>query len=172
MAKHVRYLVDANVLMEAHRRYYTFELCPGFWDCVAWNYKQGVLSSIDRVKREIEDGKDALSHWVKKSCPAGFFAATTDSKVTAKYGAIIAWVQSQARYKPEAQAKFAGDADGWLAAYAKEHEFVVVTQEVPAPESRNEVKLPDVCDAFEVPYLNTFEMLASLKVRFTWKPST
>lgn len=170
MTNRVRYLIDANVFMEAHRRYYAFTVCPGFWDCVAWQYKRGILSSIDRVKQEIEDGKDALSHWTKRTCPAGFFAATTDRKVAARYGHVIAWVQSQTRYKPEAQAEFARTADGWLAAYAKEYGLVVVTQEVSAPESRNEVKLPDVCDAIGVAYLNTFEMLASVKARFTWKP--
>lgn len=170
MARRVRYLVDANVLMEAHRHYYTFDLCPGFWECVVWHHKQGVMSSIDRVKDEIEDGKDALSHWVKRSCPASFFVATTDRKVADSYGKIIVWTQSQKQYKPEAQAKFASAADGWLVAHAREHGFVVVTQEAPAPESRSEIKLPDVCNSFGLPYLGTFEMLKELKVRFTWKP--
>ncbi len=50
MARRARYLVDASVLMEAHRRYYRFAVCPGFWDALIWHHKQGTISSIDRKK--------------------------------------------------------------------------------------------------------------------------
>ena len=53
---------------------------------------------------------------------------------------------------------------------AGEHELTIVTQEVSAPESKKEVKIPDVCDAFEVPCIDTFEMLEKLGAQFTWKP--
>jgi len=171
MATRPRYLLDANVLMEAKRRYYRFDLCPGFWECIAWHHKQGTIASIDKVREEIESGKDDLSQWVKRECPKSFFAATTDSKVAEWYGKAIVWVQSQKHYLPEAMSKFAADADGWLIAYAKQNGFVVVTHEVPAPESRTEVKIPDVCKALDVPYIDTFDMLETLKTRFTWKPA-
>jgi hypothetical protein len=48
--------------------------------------------------------------------------------------------------------------------------LTIVTQEVSAPESKKEVKIPDVCDAFEVPCIDTFEMLEKLGAQFTWKP--
>jgi hypothetical protein len=48
--------------------------------------------------------------------------------------------------------------------------MTVVTQEVAAPESKTEVKIPDVCKAFDVPCIDTFEMLGNLGVQFTWKP--
>src|SRR5262249_44505300 len=120
MAAQSRYVVDANVLMEAHRRYYRFTLCPGFWDCIAWQHKQGVLCSVDRVKSEIESGKDKLAQWAKKDCPKSFFYATTDTKIGTWYGEIIAWVQGQTRYTPAAKAEFASGADGWLIAFARE----------------------------------------------------
>lgn len=172
MATRTRYLVDANALMQAKRLYYRFDLCPGFWDCMAWHHKQGSIFSIDKVKKEIEDGKDDLSQWVKRECPKSFFEATTDPQIAAGYGNAMVWVQSQARYTPAATSKFAQDADGWLIAYAKQHDITVVTQEVSAPESRKEVKIPDVCDALDVRYVDTFDMLGSLKARFAWKPNS
>lgn len=170
MARHARFLVDASVLMEAHRRYYRFGVCPGFWESLIWHHKQGVVSSIDWVRKEIEDGKDALRQWVKKECPATFFKATNVKAVGERYGEIISWAGAQNRYRPEALAEFATVADGWLVAYAGEHSLTVVTQEVAAPESKKEVKVPDVCDAFQVPCIDTFEMLEKLKVSLTWKP--
>ncbi len=169
MPKRLRYLVDANVLMEAKRRYYRFGLCPGFWKCLSWQHKQGVVGSIDKVKAEIEEGKDDLAHWVKRSCPKTFFAASTDPKVAGEYGRIMAWVQSQARYSAAAKAEFAQAADGWLVAYAKVSGLVVVTHEAPAPESRKEVKIPDVCNQFNVPYVDTFDMLEDMNTEFTWE---
>ncbi|MBX9810347.1 MAG: DUF4411 family protein [Burkholderiales bacterium] len=171
MATRTRYLVDANVLMQAKRLYYRFAVCPGFWDCIAWHHKQGSILSIDRVKKEIDDGKDDLSQWVKSKCPKTFFEASTDSAIAAEYGNAMVWVQSQSRYTPAAKSKFATDADGWLIAYAKHHGVTVVTQEVPAPDSRKEAKIPDVCDALGVKYVDTFDMLEKLKVQFNWKPT-
>lgn len=171
MSTRRRYLLDANVLMEAKRRYYRFDLCPGFWDCVVWQHKQGVISSIDKVKDEIEQGKDDLSHWVKRTCPSSFFVVTTDPNVAGWYGKIVVWVQSRPQYLPEAKSEFAAGADGWLIAYAKQNSFFLVTHEVPSPESRTEVKIPNVCKAFDVPYIDTFDMLENLKTKFTWKPA-
>jgi hypothetical protein len=170
MARRVRYLVDASVLMEAHRRYYRFDVCPGFWECLAWHHKQGVISSIDRVRKEVEEGKDELRQWVKTKCPATFFESTTTKAVGDRYGKVISWAGEQKRYLSEALAKFARAADGWLVAYAGEHGLTIVTQEVSAPESKKEVKIPDVCDAFEIPCIDTFEMLEKLGAQFTWKP--
>lgn len=170
MAKHARYLIDASVLMEAHRRYYRFGVCPGFWECLVWHHKQGVVFSIDRVKKEIDEGKDALRHWAKSNCPATFFVSTNSKEIGSSYGEIITWANAQNRYRPEALAEFATVADGWLVAYAGEHGLTVVTQEVAAPESKTEVKVPDVCGAFKVPSIDSFGMLENLKARFTWKP--
>lgn len=170
MARRTRYLLDADVLVQAHRRHYKFEIAPGFWDALIWHHKQRAVCSIDKIRKELLDGKDALSQWVKRDCPAGFFESTSDPAVGKRYGEIVQWAYAQKRYKPEALSKFATAADGWLVAYACEHGMTVVTQEVSAPESKTEVKIPDVCDALNVRPIDTFEMLANLGVQFTWKP--
>ena len=51
-------------------------------------------------------------------------------------------------------------------AYARVHGATVVTNEQSAPESKREIKLPDVCDQFGVQHENTFAMLRALNVRF------
>lgn len=170
MAQRVRYLVDASVLMEAHRRYYRFGICPGFWDCLMWHHKQGRVASIDRVRKEVEEGKDQLRHWVKTQCPASFFELTAGRNIGNRYGEVMAWAGSQGRYRQEAVAEFASVADGWIVAYAKEHGLTVVTQEVSAPESKKEVKIPDACAALDVANIDTFELLEALNAKFTWKP--
>jgi hypothetical protein len=168
VASQTKYVLDANVLIEAKRRYYRFGLCPGFWDCLSWHYKQGTVRSIDRVKKELDIGKDELTRWAKKGAPAGFFAATTDKATAGVYGEMVAWAHAQPHFLPPALTEFAMAPDGWLVAYAKANGLVLVTHEV-FSDARNEVKIPNVCKAFDVAYVDTFDMLEDLKTVFTWK---
>ena len=47
----------------------------------------------------------------------------------------------------------------------KEPGRVVVTHEQPAPDARRKVPIPNVCQAFNVPLVDTFEMLRTLGVQ-------
>ena len=84
------YALDANVFIEASRRYYSFAICPGFWQSLVHHHAQGHIFSIDRVKAEMA-GK------------------------------------------------------------------------------RRKVPIPNVCAAFDVEYLDTFEMLKALGTTYHWK---
>ena len=35
------YLLDTNVFVEAYRRYYGLDLCPGFWDSLTHFCEEG-----------------------------------------------------------------------------------------------------------------------------------
>lgn len=163
------YVLDANVFMEAHRRYYNFELCPGFWECLLYHHADARLISIDRVRDEIFVG-DSLEAWVKGTAPKGLFASTRDPAVTTHFQAMMAWVQSESQFLPIAKAEFAQVADGWLAAYAKIHNHILVTHEEYASAARRRVPLPNVCKQFNIDYVDTFAMLRELEARFLWNP--
>ena len=76
------------------------------------------------------------------------------------------WVQSQDQFSDAAKADFASKADGWLVAYARANSCVVVTQEVLNPDVRRKVPIPNLCEAFDVHWVDTFTMLRNLGVRF------
>lgn len=42
--------------------------------------------------------------------------------------------------------------------------YIVVTEEISAPDIRREIKIPEVCNAFGLRYLNTIDLLRELKV--------
>lgn len=63
------YVLDTNIFVQAHRRHYAFDICPGFWDCLIHHHKTGRIVSIDRVRDEILAG-DALEAWAKNSAPS------------------------------------------------------------------------------------------------------
>lgn len=159
------YVLDANVFIQAARRYYAFDLAPKFWEALVRHGGGGQIKSIDRVKQELERGKDELATWAREIF-ADAFASTDDTDFIRSFAEIMTWVQAQGQFSDAAKADFASGADGWLVAYARVKGCVVVTHEVLDPNIRRKVPIPNVCEAFGVPFVDTFEMLRALGVRF------
>lgn len=160
------YIPDTDVLVAAHRRYYSPDLCPGFWDCLSHYITVGRLLIIDRVYDEIVYPPE-LVNWVEHASDDSLVATGTQSVVDA-YRRLIDWVQDNPQFTAAARADFARAADGWLAAYAMANGAIVVTNEVSAPQAQRRVPLPDLCDQFQIPCINTFEMLRDLRAQFAW----
>ena len=161
-----RYVLDANVFIEAKNRYYRFSLCPGYWKALIAQHQNGRVCSIDKVLDELIDEGDRLSHWAEDTVPNTFFKKTQDQAVINAFQALITWVNSTPQFMPAARADFAAVADGWVVAFAQVNGLIVVTQEVYAPEVQKKVPMPNVCLEFNVGCVNTFEMLEDLGVRF------
>jgi hypothetical protein len=160
------YVLDANIFIEAARRYYAFDLAPMFWEILDECAKNESIYSIDRIKKELGRGKDELAEWAKSSYFSHAFASTDETDIIETYTDIMIWVNEQSQFSDAAKADFADSADGWLVAYAKVKGHVVVTHEVPAPDARRKVPIPNVCEEFDVRYVDTFTMLRELGVRF------
>ncbi len=160
-----RFVLDANVFIEAHQRYYPFDICPGFWKALVVQHETKRVFSIDRVKKEIEDGGDELEHGANESVPGTFFKKTADQAVISWFRNMVQWVSNEPQYNAEAKAEFANVADGWLVAYAKANELIVVTQEVHKPKIQWKVPIPNLCVQFAVDYMNTFDMLRELGIK-------
>jgi hypothetical protein len=162
------YLIDSDVLITAKNLYYAFDICPGFWKSILHHHRRGAAFSVDRVRSELLAGRktEDLVQWVTSEVPAEFFLEVDSDDVTSVYTDIMLWAQRHSTYTPQAKAKFATGADGWLVAYAKVHGAVVVTNEQRAPASKSEIKIPDVCDEFGVTAENPFSMLRDLGARF------
>src|SRR5258708_22013795 len=111
------YILDSNVYIEAYQRYYAFDLVPGFWEFLKQRAAEGKIVSIDRVKDELEKGKDDLADWACFEC-GDSFAKCDDDDVIASYKAVIDWVENQAQFTEAAKSEFASAADGWLVSYA------------------------------------------------------
>ena len=164
------FVLDADVFIGAHRRYYAQDLCPGFWECLTHYCREQRLLSIDRVRNEITatSTPDTLVEWVSHA-PDQLFVSSAEPPVIAAFAEMVNWVQENERFRAEAKAEFARVADGWIVAYARVHNAVVVTQEVFSANVRRRVPLPNVCREFGVDYRDTFEMLRELEVRFDWR---
>ncbi len=83
------YLLDSDVLMEARKRYYGFDICPGFWAWIERKHQHGVLLSVEKVRDEIGEGTDALVTWAGNR-PDSFFIAP-DDKTQAAFATVSQW---------------------------------------------------------------------------------
>lgn len=165
-----RYVLDANAFIQAKRRFYGLDFCPGYWNTLIWHQQQGGLCSIDKVHDELLRGGDDLTQWVEQRFGAVAFADTTTPLASGVYAQMLTWVMAQSQFLDSAKAEFQQVADGWLAAYAKAEGCVVVTLEEYDPVIRKKVPLSNVCRAFDVETITPFEMLRRLNVQLNWQP--
>ena len=100
--------------------------------------------------------------------PETFFKKTKDQAVINAFRGMVNWVNSEPRFMPAAKAGFASaaTADGWVIAFAKVNGLIVVTHEQYASDVKKTVPMPNICVEFDVDYVNTFQMLEDLKVKF------
>jgi hypothetical protein len=74
-------------------------------------------------------------------------------------------------YTQAAVYDFLSGADCQLVAYAHAHKHTVVTHEKAAnPGAKKKIKIPDACDALNVPFVDTFKMLRDEQARFALAP--
>lgn len=165
MTGNALYVLDANVFIQAARRYYAFDLAPRFWERLEHHTASGEVRSIDRVKGELERGKDELAEWVKTHLRDAF-ASTDETDIIQAFSEMMAWVYASTQFSEAAKSEFASGVDGWLVAFARVKGCIVVTHEVLNPDIKRKVPIPNLCQAFGVTFIDTFEMLRRLGVRF------
>ena len=151
------HVLDANCFMESKDRFYRFAVCPGYWDWLVRANQVGKVYSVVQLQQELVSGGGELSTRATGQL-ASLFLPPNQAVVT-EYAAIVAWIQTHAQYRQSAKDRFLAGADPWLIACAKANRMTVVTLEVPAPASLNDIKIPDVCNAFGVVVKNPFQML-------------
>ena len=156
------YLLDANVFIEAKRRYYGFDLCPGFWHWLVEAGENEIAFSVDRVRDELIGAGDELEEWVRE-LDRSFFLPP-DQQTLASVAAAVDWTRGQ-QFRQGAITTFADSADAYLIAHAHAHRHIVVALEQPS-DGVKQVKIPNVCVALDVPFVNTFEMLRRERARF------
>jgi hypothetical protein len=167
------YVLDTNVFIEAYKRYYSFDIAPGFWAALLKYAKQEEIISIDRVQDELNDGydlknpnePDKLAIWAMDKFQP-YFMTTETEDVLQEYGKIINWVHNSNNYKPAVVNEFADltNADCWLIAYAKAYDKTLVTDEIYS-NTKKKIPIPNVCKEFDVHYVNTFQMLRNLGIK-------
>lgn len=158
MAELKRYCLDTNVFIEGWNKYYSLELCPGYWNILDNLAQEDRVFSPVEVKREILKLDDGLSDWIK-SRPYLFKDITLDvqkhlRQIMASHGRLVDSIRQRSI------------ADPWVIAFAMTEGAVVVTKEMPVGPNSRRIKIPDVCHALNIPWMNDFEFAYEIGIRF------
>lgn len=167
----MKYCLDANVFIEAHRRYYSFDIALPFWEAlVNWGAQQILCGLLPVYDDLLKGDDDELLHWAKSQGRELFVDPDNDTyQCFAEIGDLVT-----RQYKPHLAEKFLDCSDPWVIAHAKAHNLVVVTLEVPRQEQPDKdgkiggkgIKIPNICQKVGVEYINTFSMLRELRFSF------
>lgn len=143
-------------------------VAPSFWNALVKLADDSKICSIDRIQQEIitsKDDPDQLQEWTSENF-RDYFEKTDALDVLQIYAEIQQWANNSSQFTDAAKDEFARNADAWLIAYAKAKGYTLVTHEVYNPQSKKRILIPVVCEAFGIDYVNTFEMLKELQVKF------
>lgn len=157
-----RYLLDANVFIQAKNMHYGLDFCPAFWDWLVTQNDEGKVLSIEKVKDELRAGEDELTAWASGRS-VDFFVPPDDSIFPALQR-VSQWANTNG-YEPSAIATFLGRADYWIVSHALAHQLVVVTHEVAADTVRK-IKIPNACQGLGLRCITPYVMLRHEHARF------
>jgi len=157
------YCLDANTLIEAKNVHYAMDFCPAFWEMIELENEKGQIFSIDFIYQELVKGNDELATWTKKQKENNLFMETSDIETQMVYVEIVNYVNDN--YSEKEAHKFLDVADPWLIAKCKTIDATLVTKEVLALGAKR-VKIPNICEVFDVKYMPTHEMIRALGVKF------
>ena len=164
MIENTRYLIDANVFIQAKNFHYRFDFCAAFWQWLEKGYQSDVIYSIDKVRKELKNGKaeDKARLWAE-AMPVDFFVADVkDPQVMQAYSQLMQWAVTNTHYRPQAKDEFARFevADAFLIATAKAHDYTLVTHELSNPLSKKRILIPDAANAMQVDSIQIYDLLS------------
>ncbi len=96
------YLFDTNIFIEGNNRYYSMDICPGFWEWLKNKNHEGVVFSIKEVADELRS--DDLSNW-SDNIGIRFFM-TADSTTAGALREVSEWVRAETRFRQDEVADF------------------------------------------------------------------
>lgn len=164
------YCIDSNILIEAYKGPYGFDLFPVFWEWIEEKANEEKLFCSKVVYDEIYRGSDELAEWVHERRNSPLFRDISE-EVQIEYVEIVNYVQNHQRFSQQQKDFFLGEGDPFIIAHAKVENAIVVTQEALVPHNSSKVKIPNICNQFGVSYYHnrysTQKMMRELGAQFS-----
>jgi len=165
------FIVDTNFFIQSHRITYPLDVAVNFWQKVKRLSEEEKIISIDKVREEIFKNDDEIKSWIEQNIKSDFFKSTEMQEVLDEYQRVVNWANSKSmHYVKKAIDEFLEfeNADAWLIAYALSinKNCQIVTQEKREPNRKSKIKIPEVCNDFNLPYKNIIEMFRELGETF------
>jgi hypothetical protein len=166
-----RFIIDSNVLITPFKFYYSFEIAPQFWDTIAKHITLKNITILDKVFDEISSKDDPLGQWIN-SIDGLEQINYRDSEIIGNYGKIMNYIKTGGFYSSIAFNAWAqgNKADPWIIAAAMAYNYTVITfetfnQGLNVNQPSKVVKIPNVCQQFDIDCKDLFYMMHKLSIR-------
>ena len=177
----IKYILDTNVYIQAHMGYYHPDIVPSYWDLLNTLGDKDIIESPKQVRDEISSKNKWLSGWKKES---GIFRkddlkGIMDSfyEVQAAYEKVkeenIKTLKKSVKYYKPKNDEPLSDSDVFVIANALFYrdnfpakEFVLVTKEIKKIHPLKSVRIPHVCDALGIRWMDDFDFMKEVGIKF------
>lgn len=160
----MKYLLDSNTYIQSKNFAYQMSFCPAYWDWLDEQANQNTVGSINFVRDELIDGHDELGNWAKKR--NHHFLDCSDTTTQNNLRLIANFVMQNSIYSVDEKAFFMSKADPWLIAKAITIGATITTLETMVGENSKKIKIPNICDHFNINCITNYELLATIKPSF------
>ena len=158
------YLLDANILIDAHHKSYPIDRVPEFWAWLVSCAEQQQVKVPPEIYEEIRPGQkeDPLDRWLKDN-------KTTLCLGEAVDGILVKNVMDRYASDLTDEEIIKCGRDPFLIAYAlhDSQDRIIVTNEVSKPAKRRANRhIPDVCKDLGIRCCNTWQFIKEKKLDF------
>ena len=165
------YLLDSSVFIEAEKRYYPKNLCPGFWDSVSRCFNDGFAMSLDQVQDEISKQDDHIELTLIELCGEDFFLDSGSAAIISEVARITVNLKDRNKYTQPTLMDMERGADLYLIAVCFLNNWTLVTEEKESPypnqkTGQYKAKIPAICQDFNIRCLRTTEFLIEMNHRY------
>lgn len=154
------YCLDTNVFIQAWTKYYHIDFFSDYWRKLDELAQAGEVFATSEVKREIDKIDDTLKDWLGKR---DYFFKDIDDNVQRCLAEVF---QDPNHHRLVDSTKQRSIADPWVIAHAMAEDAIVVTKEQFEINITKKIKIPNVCEAMGIEWIDDFEMVRRLGMQF------
>jgi hypothetical protein len=152
----MKYSIDTSAILEGYNRLYPPDILPTLWIRMGDLIQCGNMKATEMVRRELERKDDEAMEWAKSQRlfePIDEDIQRIVTNIMAKFPRIVAKGGQK------------NMADPFVVAFAKQHEFTVVTAER-RQGSINKPTMTFLCQQLEVPVISLLDLIRQEKWQF------
>ena len=154
----MKYSFDSSALIESWNDLYPLDVFPKIWEYLSDAIDNGHVVSHLTVIKELEFYDDKLKEWVKQRKKLEFQPDESVQKLASEI---------QNRFPKIVRPSAIVGADPFVIALAKLHGLTVVSEEqLTNSQSKNEGKIPYVCEKSDVKHINFLGFMREMEWKF------
>lgn len=151
------YCIDTSAILDGWARWYPIDNFPSYWENIEKLINQDEIICPEIVLDELKKKEDGAHKWLKQRNrlvqPLTEEIQVIAKQILEKYPRLLDSLKGRS------------GADPFVIALAQIKNAKVITGEV-SRKSEKKASIPDVCDAMQIPHINSVGLIREQKWRF------